>query len=369
MCSYNDKETLSTLRFGYRAKSIKNKPIINVERSVKELTSLLEAAELKIKNHEDLILKLQNQLENSTVTGGNNSILDASIIDFDEEMLKNHLKSSDFLKNQSSNISEKESLKNQGRNNNDMNISMNIEGKNLLENKDNLKNQTPNLPIKSKNNTLTILKQHIQISSLKEEIKNIKSDKIELEQEINRRNQELYQVNEQLISQEEGYSSLIQKYVNFVQKLQINQEKLSLDNLSFGSTVSQIRRELLKLKEELNLIVINGYLGELDSENLSIALKIQNTVRLIEEIESFLEQFNSKIISIETFNKEIEENYLISNQLITEETSLKTEQSEEINYQENYSANLPKKRNLTSHKSIFLFQLFIINHFKYRKNR
>ena len=29
MCTYNDKETLSTLRFGYRAKSIKNKPKVN----------------------------------------------------------------------------------------------------------------------------------------------------------------------------------------------------------------------------------------------------------------------------------------------------------------------------------------------------
>lgn len=30
MCTYNDKETLSTLRFGQRAKKIKNKPKMNV---------------------------------------------------------------------------------------------------------------------------------------------------------------------------------------------------------------------------------------------------------------------------------------------------------------------------------------------------
>ena len=50
MCSYNDKETLSTLRFGNRAKSIKNKPMVNVERSAKELMLLLEVAEKKIKS-------------------------------------------------------------------------------------------------------------------------------------------------------------------------------------------------------------------------------------------------------------------------------------------------------------------------------
>ena len=35
MCSYNYKETLSTLRFGFRAKSIKNKPKKNEEKSAK----------------------------------------------------------------------------------------------------------------------------------------------------------------------------------------------------------------------------------------------------------------------------------------------------------------------------------------------
>lgn len=49
MCSYNDKETLSTLRFGARAKNIKNKPKINEEKSAKELMLLLEKAELRIK--------------------------------------------------------------------------------------------------------------------------------------------------------------------------------------------------------------------------------------------------------------------------------------------------------------------------------
>jgi hypothetical protein len=44
MSSYNDKETLSTLRFGYRAKSIKNKAKVNEERSAKELLMLLEGA-------------------------------------------------------------------------------------------------------------------------------------------------------------------------------------------------------------------------------------------------------------------------------------------------------------------------------------
>jgi kinesin family protein 5 len=49
MCSYNDREILSTLRFGFRAKSIKNKAKKNEEKSSKELYALLNAANCKIK--------------------------------------------------------------------------------------------------------------------------------------------------------------------------------------------------------------------------------------------------------------------------------------------------------------------------------
>jgi Kinesin-like protein len=80
MCSYNDKETLSTLRFGIfflkgvkilgsRAKNIKNTPIVNVERSAKELMALLENAEKRIKEQDEIIQNLQQQLDNAPSTG------------------------------------------------------------------------------------------------------------------------------------------------------------------------------------------------------------------------------------------------------------------------------------------------------------
>lgn len=43
--SYNEAETISTLRFGQRAKKIQNKPKINKEMSIAELKMLLEEAE------------------------------------------------------------------------------------------------------------------------------------------------------------------------------------------------------------------------------------------------------------------------------------------------------------------------------------
>jgi kinesin family protein 5 len=46
--SYNETETLSTLKFGQRAKTIKNQAKVNAERSAAELQLLLDAAERDI---------------------------------------------------------------------------------------------------------------------------------------------------------------------------------------------------------------------------------------------------------------------------------------------------------------------------------
>lgn len=47
--SFNEAETLSTLRFGVRAKSIKNTPKINREYTVAELMLLWEKSEKQLK--------------------------------------------------------------------------------------------------------------------------------------------------------------------------------------------------------------------------------------------------------------------------------------------------------------------------------
>jgi kinesin family member 5 len=55
LSAYNDRETLSTLRFGNRAKSIKNKVVQNAERSAKELLIALNEAEAKIEKITELV--------------------------------------------------------------------------------------------------------------------------------------------------------------------------------------------------------------------------------------------------------------------------------------------------------------------------
>ena len=60
--SYNDAETLGTLRFGTRAKSIKNKAKVNAELSPAELKSLLKKAQGQVTNFENYIATLEGEI-------------------------------------------------------------------------------------------------------------------------------------------------------------------------------------------------------------------------------------------------------------------------------------------------------------------
>lgn len=60
--SYNTPETISTLRFGTRAKSIKNKAVVNEQRSVEEYKILLANAEKLIAKQQTYIISLEARL-------------------------------------------------------------------------------------------------------------------------------------------------------------------------------------------------------------------------------------------------------------------------------------------------------------------
>ncbi|KAI9837929.1 MAG: Kinesin heavy chain, partial [Thelocarpon superellum] len=61
--SYNDAETLSTLRFGVRAKAIKNKAKINAELSPAELKALLKKAQTQVTTFENYLSTLEGEVQ------------------------------------------------------------------------------------------------------------------------------------------------------------------------------------------------------------------------------------------------------------------------------------------------------------------
>lgn len=60
--SYNDAETISTLRFGVRAKAIKNKAKVNAELSPAELKQLLRKAQTQVTSYETYISALEGEV-------------------------------------------------------------------------------------------------------------------------------------------------------------------------------------------------------------------------------------------------------------------------------------------------------------------
>jgi kinesin family protein 5 len=60
--SYNDSETVSTLRFGMRAKTIKNKAKVNAELSPAELKALLKKAQGQVTSFENYISNLEGEV-------------------------------------------------------------------------------------------------------------------------------------------------------------------------------------------------------------------------------------------------------------------------------------------------------------------
>ena len=87
--SHNESETFSSIRFGTRAKTIKNEPVINKSYTVPELLELLQKAEKTIKEQYKVIEQLNKKKQR---TGGYGALNMPKMItlhlipDEDEEM-------------------------------------------------------------------------------------------------------------------------------------------------------------------------------------------------------------------------------------------------------------------------------------------
>lgn len=210
MSSYNDMETLGTLRFGQRAKKIQNKPIVNQERSAKELLIKLEQAEREIQKQAEILHRLQShiQVKYSThpaliqeITG----IIDAS---FQGEIAREE--APEIRHEPASAVSPAQSL--------------------------------------------TLLKQHIEIVSLNEELQKIRVEKQELESDLSFRCREehgLLLLNAEL---ERNYQSELLDSQKRLEETEVSLEKALVDNQKKTSDMTKMRNAVVRLRADLNLV-------------------------------------------------------------------------------------------------------------------
>jgi hypothetical protein len=85
--SYNAMETVSTLRFGMRAKSIENKVEVNRTRTVEMLEALLEKAELAIDKQNTMVATLKARLDAALASQHQEEVAEHSAMEQLEEVI------------------------------------------------------------------------------------------------------------------------------------------------------------------------------------------------------------------------------------------------------------------------------------------
>ena len=203
MNSYNDKETLSTLRFGARAKKIQNKPIVNQEKSSKELLKQLELAQKEINKLGEIINNIKTHVQGKY--SSNNQLVSevAEIIQCSFVILPS------------------------------------------------------NTPVSKADpdSSNVLLKQHIEIVKLSEDLEQIKTEKQEMEDELQLRNKDLREYEIQVASlqsflQEEKEGRIFfEKVFNETQQNSVEISKISKACEQFKSNLVLVYNEIPKTEQ------------------------------------------------------------------------------------------------------------------------
>jgi kinesin family protein 5 len=227
MSSFNDKESLSTLRFGQRAKAIKNKVVNNTERSAKELMIKLHEAEEKIKYYQNYISQIQNGDLVNLNTGNNKQVPITQTL--------NEIKSCEDCTNA----------------------------------------------------MRKLLNQHIELVTIQEELERIKQDKQELDDEIAIRNSELYEANEKSLMAEMKVKIFIEEELKTYGEIQLRLENIFIQNQNkllelnkFGILLDQMKNEFnnyISKKNDSTFSDFHKYVKKIE-ESLIILKKVEDSI-------------------------------------------------------------------------------------------
>jgi len=278
LSAYNDRETLSTLRFGNRAKSIRNTPIANAQRSAKELLVELNKTNAKIDKLNEVIRAVQKDIkgyfdaesgpDKDKLASVKSELLriacakDIDIIyamfkdDIDVDKLednKEHDEADDAVQDNTADdtISHSKAHLTQSSLDDSANSSTasSLASPNL---------QDPAQLAQIQENAMKVFKQHLEIVKLKEELEAALREKEELEEEVSSRSKEVYEMNERLILMEMNHATARQQDLTTIQELRDaldKQSKLDRTNYRFAKFKDCLERlrcdlELLKLSEK-----------------------------------------------------------------------------------------------------------------------
>ncbi|EAS03052.3 kinesin motor catalytic domain protein (macronuclear) [Tetrahymena thermophila SB210] len=299
MCSYNDKETISTLRFGQRAKSIKNQAKVNEEKSAKELMQLLAKAENMIKYKDEIIAALQQQLgqENITPVAPNKQLSKSnSVADISFSFNRQLTRSETEIEENTRNI-ENESPS----------IQLKPVAPQEQQETAKPKKSTPTNKlggVQKQNNPNTsrkLLEQHLEIIKLKEKIEKLEGEKHDLEIDLANKTTELQMSNEKCKSMSEAMEQTYTDCEAQLKKYQDQMENMQVDTLEWNTYTRELKKSTNRLQSDLNYLLLSTEIKSMDIKNIDangfesqegkICQTIKKTLEQIDAINSYIGKF------------------------------------------------------------------------------
>ena len=290
---FNESETLSTLRFGERAKKIRNKAKINKEVTVMELQRIIDSLNEKLKNANKRIIQLENYIKNNGLVvpmsdynvndeekkeneddeeESNLNVNNVIKIDEEDEKLINEFKDKfdDDIKNINENL---------------INVINGMQEKNFLSKKDDLIQNLINIKKKIE---LKDIENQKKIKDLEEELENVTSlkDKLQLKFISEENNNPFNNLNE-----------FHENYFEFIDKI----KKKAINNKD---------NELLTICNDFK----NQYLGQINNEENKFENKEIQTETYETEIDLIKEKYeNEKRILFKTLDEKNENFFEMEN--------------------------------------------------------
>ena len=296
---FNESETLSTLRFGERAKKIRNKAKINKEVTVMELQRIIDSLNKKLKNANKRIIQLENYIKNNGLVvpmsdykvndeekkeneddeeESNLNVNNVIKIDEEDEKLINEFKDKfdDDIKNINENL---------------INVINGMQEKNFLSKKDDLIQNLINIKKKIE---LKDIENKKKIKDLEEELENVTSlkDKLQLKFISEENNNPFNNLNEF----HENYFEFIDK----IKKKAINNKDNELLAICNDFKINQINNE--ENKFENKEIQTETYETEIDL----IKEKYENEKRILFKT---LDEKNENFFELENNFTELKDKY------------------------------------------------------------
>lgn len=274
--SYNENETLSTLRFGTRAKKIKNKPKVNKELTVAELKIALDKSRKEVSILQNKIVNLEKFIRKNGLEPPKDLIDDINLLiaKLTKEQSSNDEKSREdfenYLKKKLSNIKDDDTEEKEDKDSDD--FKGKYEEEKLLNEK---------ILVQLDEAMNYIQETNINIASKEREIDELKYELLELKKNKKPESAELI--------------AEIKKIGSSVDK----QGKESSGSCSKLNDYEQAIVELKKDKEELL-----GRIKLLDSENVVTNLA-NKTKSLNEQLEKYQKFYNDMISKNSAFKVEI----------------------------------------------------------------